>query len=540
MSRRAFLPLAAATLGVACATPFLGKQRKRQIPGAILGANSSLGHALRDGRLPAPSQVVDCGIVIVGGGISGLAAARQLKRLGITDFVLLELESCPGGNALSGRNAVSAYPWGAHYVPIAGSDAPEVTKLFEELGIIIGRDAAGLPIYQEEYLCSDPMERLYRHGRWQEGFVPLIGVSPRDRAQMEAFFQAMRGFQNRRGRDGRRAFTIPLDGSSRDEEFLRLDRMTMLEFLQQQGWWDCEPLRWYVDYCCRDDYGAGLDKVSAWAGIHYFASRDGRAANAAEYAVVTWPEGNGWLVEQLRKGLDENCRTSCAVFNVVPDREQALVDYFDTARGQSTRLRARGVVWAAPHFVARRAIPALSLEPAERGPVYSPWMVANITLDALPAGQGMDLAWDNVMYDSSSLGYVVATHQSLQPVVRQTVLTYYQPLDHAEPAQARQEALKLTHPEWCERILADLSRAHPDLSDHIQHLDIWVWGHAMVRPVREYIWGSLRSEMGQPLPNLVFAHTDLSGISIFEEAYIRGTRAANSLLEIMSRPPEPA
>ena len=34
-------------------------------------------------------------------------------------------------------------------------------------------------------------------------------------------------------------------------------------------------LRWYLDYCCRDDYGAGMAQVSAWAGIHYFASRHG-------------------------------------------------------------------------------------------------------------------------------------------------------------------------------------------------------------------------------------------------------------------------
>ena len=34
-------------------------------------------------------------------------------------------------------------------------------------------------------------------------------------------------------------------------------------------------LRAYLDYACRDDYGAGLDTVSAWAGLHYFACRHG-------------------------------------------------------------------------------------------------------------------------------------------------------------------------------------------------------------------------------------------------------------------------
>jgi len=28
-------------------------------------------------------------------------------------------------------------------------------------------------------------------------------------------------------------------------------------------------LRWYVDYGCRDDYGAPASATSAWAGVHY-------------------------------------------------------------------------------------------------------------------------------------------------------------------------------------------------------------------------------------------------------------------------------
>ena len=29
-------------------------------------------------------------------------------------------------------------------------------------------------------------------------------------------------------------------------------------------------LRWYLDYCCRDDYGALADTVSVGAGLHHF------------------------------------------------------------------------------------------------------------------------------------------------------------------------------------------------------------------------------------------------------------------------------
>jgi hypothetical protein len=44
-----------------------------------------------------------------------------------------------------------------------------------------------------------------------------------------------------------------------------------------------------------------------------------------------------------------------------------------------------------------------------------------------------------------------------------------------------------------------------------------------------FIWGQSRPHLRQRLGNLVFAHTDLSGIAIFEEAYTHGVRAADAL-----------
>ena len=487
---------------------------------------------MRDRQLPPPSESTDTNIVIIGGGIAGLAAARRLRRNGCTDFLLLELENRPGGNAISGENEVSAFPWAAHYVPLPGSDCVDVLQLFEELGICTGRDASDLPVYNEEYVCADPMERLFINGRWQEGFVPQLGITNADQQVFDSFFAEMHRLRDTRGSDGRRAFTIPLDQSSRDEEFTRLDRLTMADYLTAKGWYESPALRWYVNYCCRDDYGAGIDKVSAWAGVHYFASRDARAANAPCFAVVTWPEGYGWFVHRMQAEFATNICSSCAVWNVEPQDDRLLIDYYDVAAGKSKRLMAHGVIWAAPNFVARRVIRQLREQPQTQPPaVYSPWMVANLTLDAMPAGHGMDLAWDNVLYSSNSLGYVVATHQNPHPVPRRTVLTYYLPLDEDEPAVARQKALARRYEDWCDDIIADLSQAHADIADHITHLDIWVWGHAMVRPVPGFIWSPARPEMRHPLGNLVFAHTDLSGIAIFEEAYTHGVRAAEALTQ---------
>jgi hypothetical protein len=176
------------------------------------------------------------------------------------------------------------------------------------------------------------MERLFLNGRWQEGLVPQLGLSGSEQRTIESFLAEMNALKAARGSDSKRAFTIPVDESSRDEAFAKLDRITMAEYLRSRGWLDCAPLRWYVNYCCRDDYGAGIDQISAWAGVHYFASRDAQAANAPGYAVVTWPEGNGWLVRQMRSPLAANLHTSCAVWNVESDDAGFVVDYYDLGR----------------------------------------------------------------------------------------------------------------------------------------------------------------------------------------------------------------
>ena len=53
-------------------------------------------------------------------------------------------------------------------------------------------------------------------------------------------------------------------------------------------------MRWYAEYGTRDDYGALARDTSAWAGVHYYASRE-----PTEQGPLTWPEGNAWIARRL-------------------------------------------------------------------------------------------------------------------------------------------------------------------------------------------------------------------------------------------------
>ncbi|HVF97487.1 MAG TPA: FAD-dependent oxidoreductase, partial [Flavisolibacter sp.] len=299
MKRRTFIQ-STALAGLAAALPSCKSRPK--IKGAIRGASAPVGHLLRDKTFGEPSSVSGNKVVIVGAGISGLSAAYHLKKAGVEDFVLLDLEDNAGGNAAYGSNSTSAYPLGAHYIPLPNNSLVEYLDFLKEAGVITGYNPEGLPVYNELFLCFDPEERLYINGQWQEGLVPQFGVPEPEKVQIKNFLLQMDDYRHKIGKDGREAFALPVDTSSGDEALLQLDRQTMKEWLLQEGF-SSAYLHGYVNYCTRDDFGTSYDTVSAWAGIHYFACRKGKGANAVHSDVLTWPEGNGWLVQQLEKEI---------------------------------------------------------------------------------------------------------------------------------------------------------------------------------------------------------------------------------------------
>lgn len=528
MERRAFIRLSAGLTGLLPMLQGCGGDRK--IPGRIIGASAATGHLIRDKTFAEPEETTEYKIAIVGGGVSGLSAARYLTQQGAGSIVLLDLEQHMGGNAASGGNAISKYPWGAHYIPLPNNDLTEYLSFLESCGVITGHDEKGLPLYNELYLCHDPEERLYINGRWQEGLVPHFGLGDTDRKQIHRFLEQMKIFRMQKGEDGKDAFAIPVDHSSKDGQFTALDTLTMKVWMDKEGYTG-NYIRWYVNYCTRDDFGTSYDRISAWAGIHYFASRKGSAGNAAYHDVLTWEQGNGFLVEQLQKQADAEIRDQALVTAVKETEEGVVVHYYDVRQQQVKGIKAAHCIMAVPQFVAARLLHDNDrLQKIHRHLQYSPWMVANLTVAQLSERGGADASWDNVIYDSISLGYVDATHQQLQQYKPRRNLTYYLPLTAEEPVAARRKALAKTHEQWTREIVDDLKKVHPGIEKALERIDIMLWGHAMAQPLPGLIHGSLRPELGADLGGRIhFAHTDLAGISIFEEAFYQGIKAGRKI-----------
>ena len=523
--RRTLLASLAAVSAAAASGLTWALQPRRATVGTLAGADIGRGHRLRDGDFPEPAETDEVGILIAGGGISGLSAGWTLAEAGYSDFRLLELEDRIGGNSRGGRNQVSAYPLGAHYLPVANREARALHHLLRRLGMITG-EKDGAPVYDPYQLCADLQERILWQGRWQEGLIPRTGLTDEDEADLAAFDRSMAAFSARIGNDGKPAFALPIAYSSQDPDLLALDRIGYGAWLDQQGW-RSRVLRDHLRYCIRDDYGCEPEHVSAWAGIHYFAGRRGWAADDAGDNLLTWPEGNERLARLMANRFSSAIRSGQLVHRVGREGDTILVDSYDFTRQQSRRTRCRAAILAMPHFLAERVAGDEIRASGEFG--YAPWIVANVTVNRLPGGRGAPLAWDNVSSTSDSLGYIVATHQGPRAQAPATVLTWYLPLSNMTPSAGRRLMMERPLEEWQRIVADDLLLMHPELEDAIQSIDIWRWGHAMVRPVPGFIWGAAR-EAAQIRPPLFLAHSDLSGLSLFEEAHYHGTSAAEGAM----------
>jgi phytoene dehydrogenase-like protein len=536
--------LLAAFLGAPFALAACGRRGAEQPPlpeGEVVGVSDGVGHLIRDGLRPEPESWERAGVCIVGGGVAGLAAAWRLLRAGFEDFVLLELEPEPGGTARSGSaHGVVPYPWGAHYLPAPQRENRALVALLEELGVLEGSDAEGEPVVAEQFLCRDPEERVYYRGRWYEGLYLHAGASEDDLRQLELFNAEVDSWAAWRDAKGRRAFGIPVATCSDDAEVAALDRVSMGEWMRARGL-TSERLRWLVDYGCRDDYGMTLEQASAWAGLFYFASRM-KGPGAEAQPLITWPEGNGRIVRHLYERARARVRLGLAVADVrtaevgsVAGGSRGGVEVVAVGGGgrRAVGFRAERVVFAAPQFLTKYLLKSyreVVCPPHVAEFEYGAWMVANLFLSERPSpGFGFPAAWDNVLYESPSLGYVTATHQ--RGLERgPTVFTYYYPLTDQDPRAARTRLLSAGRDEWAEVALSDLGRAHRDIRALTRRLDVMRWGHAMIRPRVGFQWGGARVKAQQPFGPVHFANTDLSGVPLFEEAFDHGLRAAEEVL----------
>lgn len=528
-SRRTFMKKLAA-LSIIAAVPSLlvsCKDKLIEIALKLTGTNHILGHRLWLKNFPKPTKEIKTPYLIVGGGISGLSAARQFKKKGIDDFLVLELENKLGGNSANGENQYSKFPLAAHYLPLPNLRDKELLNFLEESKIIVDYKD-NLPVFNETQLCFDPNERLFIRNSWQTDLIPRYGNSKEADNQMDLFLQKMTEFREIKGKDGKYFFDIPKSFCSTDESLNSLDEITMKKWLLDNNF-TAEEILEYVDYCCKDDFGLGIEFVSAWAGIHYFAARK-HENKKYDDTVLTWPEGNGRLVKHLKSAVENKVLKNHLVYDIQLNLDGVKVFVFNAKSNESITILAEKVILATPQYITKYLV-------SERKNTannfhYAPWFTASITLSDIPDNGSFPLSWDNVIYKAKGLGYVYNQHQNLEQIIDKKVITYYYSFSSNDIKKDRKELLKKPIEHWKELVLSDLKIAHPDIDKYISAIEIHRIGHGMISPVPNFLKSKSLKEASKSIENKIFfAHSDLAGISIFEEAFHQGINVVNKIVD---------
>ena len=540
IDRRSFMALAGGA-GAAALTG-AGFLRWQELNPTVHTPGRAEGHYLRDltkprgqHKLPAPTRIFETDVAILGSGIGGLCAAWKLKKLGHSGAIMVDGPQ-PFGNAAGGRFGDLAYPTGGHYLPLPSPESVHVREILFDLGIILRDPMGEKPLYDERAILHGPEERLLYKGVWQDGFIPTEGVSAAELAEHARFFAEVERLRQLRGADGVRMFVFPTVQSSRDPAFDALDRITLKGWLDQNGY-RSPTLHWYLNYCCRDDYGTRYDQVSAWAGLHYYCSRWGQAANAGNGAWLTWPGGMQPVADMLAtaSGIKRHAGTVASV-KVTPSGVEALCFTLGPKGPQTYLVRARKAVCAMPVYVAARVVEnirAYGFDPALHTPVYAPWMVANFLMKNFPAElPEAPLSWDNVVYQEPGLGYVVSTHQDIRAAPpERTVFSAYVALSDRTPEQARKWMMRASPAELVELASADLRSAYGwKFNACVERVDITLRGHALAAPLHGFRSNAGLKALREADGPIVFAHADLSGFSVFEEAAWWGCEAARKVV----------
>ena len=550
MDRRSFL-LAAGATGAATATG-AGFWRWLEIPTEVRAPGRDLGHLLRQPHAVPPSRAqYETDVVILGSGAAGLTAAWRLAKSGHAHFIVVGGPE-PRGNLASGIAGEARYPTGAHYLPLPSRESTHIREMLEDFGIILDDAQSERPYYDERHIVHAPESRVLIDGLWHEGLLPPNALAADASAEHQRFFGYIDELARARGRDGKRAFAMPIAESSADAQWRALDMLAFSAWLDREAY-RSTALRWYLDYACRDDYGRGCDQVSAYAGLHYFASRAGEARNAERGAMLTWPDGLDALGNRLARsaklssaspsqgeGRGGGRSPTLLDGTVVSLREsgtgvEALCLTHSSGGLESYVVKARRAICAMPLHVTARVVDGLrdfGFEPREHLPAQASWLVSNFVLSRFPAElPGAALAWDNVLLGSTSLGYVVSTHQDFRvgPPPR-TVFTAYHALAEMSPQEAREWMMRASPAELLELASADLRAAYGwKLAACCERAEITLRGHAMAVPAPGYLSNPGLLALREADGRMLFAHSDLSGYSVFEEAAWWGDRCARRI-----------
>jgi protoporphyrinogen oxidase len=459
------------------------------------------GHLVFESHQFPIKKTVKTDYLIVGGGIAGISAAYQLKD---KDFLLFEVSDMLGGTSAGSRHGNIPLCHGAHYdLDYPANYGPEVLQMLEELNIIkFDSFSDSWKFVDRQYLIPKNREsQTFAHGIVRKDVLP-------EGPQKTLFANLMKEFIGEMMMPTR---LIP-------DRHRYLNNISLLDWLRQKLELSSDFIEG-LDYHMKDDYGAGTEKVSALAGIHYFACRP---YYTKPVELFSPPEGNSYFVNKIVAQLPkEKILTSHIVKRVAEKDEGFEVQVIDGKNREILMVNCEKVIYAGDKHALKYVYPNdfRSFEKNE----YAPWVVVNFVMKS----QAGDAYWQNeiISQDKSLMGFVDSRAQFSQDTSRVVFTVYY----CFKPEEREMMSLIETRKE---AFVAGTAKHLEDYFDRplrkdIEKVFIKQMGHAMPIPQPGYLFNDANKSRGNS--NLAYAGVDNGRLPLLFEAIDSGTIAVKEV-----------
>ena len=445
-------------------------------------------HKVRDGEnLPAPAPDQTCGVVIIGGGASGLAAADELKS---SDFILLEKEDHVGGNAYSesweGLSYSTAAAWDSMPIPEFAALAKRWNFDWKK---IEGEDSVSFG--------GDKWIRNFWNGRADN---PAFDQLPFDKSV----------------KDGFRRFLTDIEHMDFEKNVEALDSQRFSDFLKGRP----PQLKAFWDQFGPSNWGAATEDTSAYVGLA--AARDW-----FRYPHYTWEGGIGMASRRVLDSIGESgkkkIKTRCFVHKVQRKNGKVLVSFFRDGKPQT--IEARACVMATPKFITKMLVDQLPTDQfaAMSSMRYIPYLVYNMCFDRVVYNQGYDNWPIGAKHFTDFVPADWVTHGEGGDLNRKQVITVYAPRPELERSEFLDDAKVLGK---AHAAADELVRLFPGWADHLREVRIYRRGHPMPMSAPGY-FTKLQPLGRRDLAPIYFGHSDAMGeVSDFFYAALSGIKAA--------------
>jgi len=557
------------------------------------------GHEIRDGVFEnLTAGVIDTGetydCVIVGGGISGLAAALVFHRQSGKGKTCLVLDNHPifGGEAKRNEFIVDGHRLIAHqgsaFFPVPYPHS-FIGRFYESIGLKTPRleyqkwdsSKPEIKLSRTPYLGTAPNATYFGakfghpQGLWLTDpwgkQLESAPVSPKARAELSKFQSG--------GEAGGQAPQYPGDAVSR-----QLDAVTLEDSMMQRHGISRETIRAFLSPGEGAGYGLGPDALSGYTA--YAADMLHPLDISDETGTQMFPDGNSGIARLIAKtlipesiagehSLEEVCRNAVNFAALDGAGARARIRLDATAvwvkhdgdplksdsvtiaysrAGKTYRVKARSVVMAGGSWTTKHIVRDLSPDHvAAYGQFYrTPCLMANVAVRNWRFLYKMGISGCQWYEGIGSYMQVrkLATCGADSPTIgpdSPTVLTlkilftYPGKSTEQQGHMGRAELLSTPFRDYERQIRQQFTemfaRSGFDASRDIAGIILNRWGHAYLSPAPGFFFG----KEGKPAPGdvlraapfgrIAFANTDLSGVADHRSSIIEADRAVGQLLD---------